>query len=196
MVSERADNLVDEADSVLGPLTRLDVGAIYEQHHVAMHKVALRLFGAARQKDAEDAVMGVATRLLVMKGEGTLRDQGAYWEAYLVKAVRNACVDITRKARSQGYNDETWYESTRASADLDPVGDDVVNADERAWRRTRIHRALANLPARHRTIVERKLWNGWTNEQIGRQLSITGQAVSQQYKTALKRLLKEVEEDE
>jgi RNA polymerase sigma factor (sigma-70 family) len=195
MVSGSADDVLDEGDSVSGPLTRLDVGSIYEHHHLAMHKMALRFFGEERRKDAEDAVMAVVLRLVVMKDKGTLRDQGAYWEAYLVKAVRNACLDITRKARSQMSTDETWYGSTRRGADLDPVGDDVVDAAELAWRVVWMQQALTTMPDRHRKILQRKFWNGWTNEQIGRQLGITGQAVSQQYKTALNRLQKEVEHD-
>jgi len=80
--------------------------------------------------------------------------------------------------------------------DWDPVGDEFVDQVQHQKLLTKLQQALSTLTDKQRSIIRHKIWDNWTNERVGRTLGVSGQAISQQYNTALRHLRKEVERDE
>lgn len=176
--------------------TQSDVAAQYAQHHASLRRVAGGVITGRRPETADDAIMFVLTHLLHLVEEGRLTDKGDMWGPYLRQAVRNRCIDILREeVRERRQFPEGDPDKPRV-ADLDPLGDAVADSDETRRRLARLPRAVALLSDRHAAIIKHKFWDLWSDKKIGETLGITGQAVGQQLRTALKRLHEEVTKDD
>lgn len=176
--------------------TQSDVAAQYAQHHARLRQVAGDVFGGRRPETADDAIMLVFTRLLDLVEEGRLTDKGEMWGPYLRQAVRNRCIDILRGEVRERHRFPAADTDKPQVVDLDPLGDAVADSDETRRRLARLPRAVASLSDRHAAIVKHKFWDLWSDRKIGETLGITGQAVGQQLRTALKRLHEEVTKDD
>ena len=197
-VRVEADDNVDTFDEERvfdGIPTQRDVAALYDEHHGAMRRVASRFFDGKRPQDADDAVMAVVVRLMEMKADGRLIEQGEHWRPYLLRAAHNACVSITRRD-SPLVPPEPDGTPREPITDWDPLGNGFVDQAQHQELLAKLQRALSTLTDKQRSIIRHKIWDNWTNERIGRTLGVSGQAVSQQYKTALGHLRKEVERNE
>lgn len=172
--------------------TKSDLAAQYARHHERLHQFAGSFFRGRRPEAAEDAVMLVFTHLMDLAEKGELTDKGATWEPYLRRAIRNRCIDIIREEKRTREHFPPGDESKQRVVTLDPLGDAVSERDEAACRLNRLRVALAGLSDRHAVIIKLKFWDLLTDKQIGETLGISGQAVGQQLRTALKRLNEEV----
>lgn len=176
--------------------TKSDVAAQYARHHEMLRRVAGSVFGRPRPEVAEDAVMLVFAHLLDLVERGRLIDKGDTWEPYLRRAVRNRCLDILRGEKRHRERFPEGDPNRQRLVDSDPLGDEVAQSDETRRRVAQLPQALASLSNRHATIIKRKFWDQWSDKKIGDTLGITGQAVGQQLRTALKRLHEEVTKSE
>jgi len=166
-----------------------DVAALYNRYHAVLHRQAKSTLPEYLQDQVDDALMTVFTRLRRHEQAGTLAEQ-ANWEAYLVKAVKNACLDIIKNFPANAgvdADDARIYQPVAA----DPTGDAVTERldDNATLRRARA--ALDTLDPRLHDIVIAKL-QGRTNRDIGTQHDITGQRVGQLYVQAMRIVVEEV----
>ena len=137
--------------------------------------------------------MTVLTRLLSLATQNRL-PQPANWEAYLVHAVKNACLDNRRARRDKQHAqldtehvDAQSYARQRRDGDLDPTAQHAVDNVDSQRQLVRARSALSRLDERTRTIVD-GVHLGRSNAELGRQLGITGQRVGQLYRQALEQL--------
>lgn len=176
--------------------TQSDVAAQYAQHHARLRQVAGGVFGGQHPETADEAIMFVFTRLLDLVEEGRLTDKGDMWGPYLRQAVRNRCIDLLREEIRERRRFPKGDPDRPQVVDPDPLGDAVADSDETRRRLARLPRGVASLSDRHAAIIKHKFWDLWSDKKIGETLGITGQAVGQQLRTALKRLHEEVTKDE
>ncbi len=64
----------------------------------------------------------------------------------------------------------------------------TLQQEEREWQHAFVRWAVSQLGARERWVIERLFWDGWTEAEIARALSISQQMVSKIRKRALQRL--------
>jgi RNA polymerase sigma factor (sigma-70 family) len=173
------------------PATRVDVAALYQQHHRRLRKHARQRLPNHLDHEADTALMTVFTKLLDMTIDGRLTEPDN-WEAYLVRAVTNACHDIVK---STSKNDEEIDEDDpriHRDTPTDPTGDTAADRADRAGRTRLAKAALDTLEPRLRTIAFGILGHERSNRDLGIELGLTGQRVGQLCKTALQQLRDEV----
>ncbi|GGL76657.1 hypothetical protein GCM10011589_35910 [Modestobacter marinus] len=173
------------------PPAHTDVAALYARHHPRLLRQAQRVLPGDQQHAAGDALMTVFGRLLQQQQDGSLTEQ-PNWEAYLLRAVTNACLDILKSsARTQPVEDPVDV-AGQERAPADPTGDTAAQRLDDATRRRRLDAALRTLPDRQREIVLQKAALERTNRDIGRELGLSGQRVGQLYDQAMRQLREEV----
>lgn len=157
-----------------------DVAALYDAHKDVMFRVARRILNG-NDDDALDAVGAVILKL-VNAADDDRMPHPRNWRSYLCTAARNAAADIIRKraSRDEAEEQEVW---------VWPTVEDAADQDDLEKRATA---ALERLPEQQQRIVRLKVFDCETNRSIGARLGISGQAVGQQYRNALKTLHKEV----
>jgi RNA polymerase sigma factor (sigma-70 family) len=126
--------------------------ALYRTHTPRLYALLLRLLGG-RTADAEDAVQ--ETWIRVVAGVGRFR-----WEAALSTWILRIGVNVAHEVlRKTGPIVAT---APDPPASNDPDGALALD----------LERALTRLPPRERTVVVLHDVEGWTHEEIGRELGI------------------------
>ncbi|GAA3432256.1 hypothetical protein GCM10018954_018590 [Kutzneria kofuensis] len=173
-----------------GPVA--DPGALYARYHGTLKTYAEGKLPFRLRSEAGTALSIVFERLVNYRKEGRM-PRPSNWEAYLHVAVGNACKTLALARQHEEVDDG----DPRIHRDVphDPTGDSVLQQDEyleQAERADRAKTALDALDERSRAIVIAKHAHHRTNKEIGEELNLTGQRVSQLHKEALKRLKEEV----
>ena len=169
-----------------------DPGALYERYHGTLRRYAEAKLPARLRSEAGTALSMVFERLLNYRKENQM-PRPSNWEAYLRGAVYNACKDLTKARQAEEVDDGD--PRMHRDALRDPTGDSAVEHFEHFEHAERTDRAKAALDAldeRSRAIVIGKHAHRRTNKELGDELNLTGQRVSQLHKEALKRLKEEV----
>jgi RNA polymerase sigma factor (sigma-70 family) len=182
----------DDADPELlsPPVTRFDVAALYRLHHGRLRRHAERALPDDLCHEADVVLMTVFTRLVNKQSLGQLTEQ-PNWEAYLVRAVTNACIDILKAAKNDTEIDDNDPRVHR-DARTDPTGDTAAAALDRSVDAHRARDALDTLEPRLRAVVIGKVFHERTNRDLGTELDLSGQRVGQLYRQALQQLREEV----
>jgi RNA polymerase sigma factor (sigma-70 family) len=172
---------------------RPDVAALYVRHHARLRRHALSRLPEHLRDDADVALMNVFTNLIAKAEAGTLR-QPDNWEAYLIKAVSNACISLVRAQRPEIALDQETPEIAELDRRVggDPTAEDAVEHVDDTATIARARVALDNLEPRSRSIVIGKIWHEQSDRALGLELGITGQRVGQLYREALQQLREEV----
>jgi RNA polymerase sigma factor (sigma-70 family) len=178
-------------DTLGAPPAHTDVAALYARYHPRLLRHAHSVL-TDHPDLAQDALMTVFSRLLRRQHEGKLTEQ-PNWEAYLLRAVRNACLDLLDASEKAHPVEEPAPDAaTQLRAPADPTGDAVAQRLDDAAKRRRVSAALTALPPRLRQIVIQKTAHGRTNADIGRELGLTGQRIGQLHDQAIRQLREEV----
>ena len=161
-----------------GPAPHL--AALYACHHGRLRRHAETRLPSHLRHEADVALMAVFAKLVRASADGSLTQPGS-WEAYLVAAVSNACVDLVRAERHDVSLDKDSPDLAELDRDAprDPTADHAVARDEETRAIVRVTAALDNLEPRLRTIVIGKIWDTRSDRDLGRELEITGQRVGQ-----------------
>jgi RNA polymerase sigma-70 factor (ECF subfamily) len=148
----------------------------YTAHADAVFAFALNLTRDAA--DAQDVLQEVFRRLAA-------RDQ---WpddvrseRAFLLTMTHRAVLDEVRSRKRREQRHETLAGST---VDLFASTPDP---DEAAFRNA-LSTAMMELPEPQRVVAHLKLWEGWTFEEIGELLGITGNTAASRHRCALEKL--------
>lgn len=174
-----------------------DLAALYQRHHARLRRVAFAALPLYLHSEVDVALMTVFCRLLQLESRDEL-PQPSSWEAYLVRAVKNVCVDMCRVRRDDRHAefdasalDHDSFAGRRRDGLLDPTADMAVEGMDAEGRRERVRLAVGSLDERARVIVIGSL-DGLSNAELGRQLGISGQRVGQLYRQALEQLREEL----
>lgn len=161
------------------------VRELYEAHGPQLLRVASdKLRNADTRLDtAEDAVATVFTTLVRSRNARTSAAKADNPEAYVTRAVTNACVDQIRKNKQPTVPfDEDHDELPGSSAD------GVADAVELSEMATTLDEAMASLTPKQRYAVSQVHLHNRSRAAVGRDLGVSGEAVRKLEQKALAKL--------
>lgn len=155
---------------------RIKLGAIYDKYADRLYRHALMiLFDPSA---AEDAVQQVFVKLLNRKEKAGAIES---YETYLRRAVRNECFRIIKKQQVD-----------RAMA-LSHVGDIIESVDKcftGEQEKKAVTQALLEIPSEQREVIQMKVYEKMTFQQIAEILDISANTVASRYRYAMDKLRK------
>jgi RNA polymerase sigma-70 factor, ECF subfamily len=154
---------------------------LYQRYSRPIFALALRRLSDRGR--AEDAVQEAFTS--VWRSAATYRRErgaGAHW---LYAVARNAIVDRGRSQREPAAEPPD-------EPSPDPGPAETTESDWTAWR---LHRAVAALPERERTVIELAYWGGLSQSEIAERIGAPLGTVKTRTRSALSRLADLVEEE-
>jgi RNA polymerase sigma-70 factor (ECF subfamily) len=149
---------------------------LYNEHAAALWRYAVRLTGD--QARAEDVVQ--ETLLRAWQHPEVTEDHGRSARAWLFTVARNLIIDERRSARFR--NESATPDPERS---YDRAGQDEVDG---ALDRLLLSDALAQLSPKHRAVIRRSYYHGWTTAQIAADLDIAEGTVKSRLHYALRAL--------
>lgn len=152
------------------------VRALYDEHAAALWRYALRLTGD--QARAEDVVQ--ETLLRAWQHPEVTDDRERSTRAWLFTVARNMIIDERRSSRFR--NEVRSLDDAAAPVHAGP---DEMNS---ALDRMLIGDAMAQLSAKHRAVIRRSYYLGWTTAQIAEDLQIAEGTVKSRLHYALRAL--------
>jgi len=155
--------------------------ALYRRYARSVFGLALRRLGDRGR--AEDAVQ--ETFASVWRGARSYRPERGPGGPWIYAVARNAIVD-----RSRARN-EPAVEAPEQEAH-EPGPPDLAEASWTSWR---IHRALEELSANERTVIELAYWSGLSQSEVSEYLGIPLGTVKTRTRAALARLADLLEEE-
>ena len=147
---------------------------LYQRYARPVFGLALRRLGDRGR--AEDAVQ--ETFASIWRAARTYKPERGPGGPWLYAVARNAIVDRSR-ARS-----ETPVETPEEES-LTPGPPERAEASWVAWR---VHRALEELPAPERTVLELAYWGGLSQSEVSEYLNVPLGTVKTRTRTGLRRL--------
>lgn len=155
--------------------------AIFDAHNVAIRAFCARRLPVEDANEAASDVFLTAWRRIEQVPEG---HETLLW---LYGVARNVVRNHDRRARR-------WTRLSARTGSVAAVPDDgpevhVVRTDEHA----QVVAVMATLHERDREILELKLWEGLSNDEVADVLGITKRAVEGRYTRALKQVSKRLE---
>lgn len=153
---------------------------LYRRYVRAVLGLALRRLGdRTRAEDATQEAFAAIWRSA--RTYDPARGSGAPW---LYAVARNAITDGLRRAP----------EPVAEPPDRPGREPDPAEHAESEWAAWRVHRALAELPARERPVIELAYWGGLSQSEIAERLSLPLGTVKTRTRSALARLADALEE--
>ena len=154
----------------------LELERLYDAHAQALFAFLLNFTRV--EADTRDLLQEIFVRLArrpeLLDG---VRDE----RAFLIGLAHHAAIDlIRRRGTRQKYHEQFAGESVTLFA---PGGD----PDAAAFRRA-LEEALGALPDEQRTVVQLKLWEGWTFERIAAALDIPPNTAASRYRYGIDKL--------
>jgi RNA polymerase sigma-70 factor, ECF subfamily len=101
--------------------------------------------------------------------------------AFLLHLAHNLAIDLTRRRGTRQKN----YD--QLATELNSIFAPAADRDESAFR-SALTRAMGELPAEQRAVVQLKLWEGLTFEEIARALDISPNTAASRYRYGLDKL--------
>jgi RNA polymerase sigma-70 factor (ECF subfamily) len=147
---------------------------LYERYARSVFGLALRRLGD--REHAEDAVQDTFTS--VWRSARSYRPERGPGAPWLYTVARNAIVDRARARRDVG-------------GEVPDVASLETGPEERAeagWERFVVHRAIAELPASERAVLELAYWSGLSQSEISDFLNIPLGTVKTRTRNGLSRL--------
>lgn len=156
---------------------------LYRRYARPMLGLALRML--RDRSRAEDAVQ--ETFAAIWRSARSYRPERGPAAPWLYAVARNAIVDRARARR-----DSTFADPPDA-ADSGPGPGDRA---ESAWVSWRVHRAVEDLPANEREVLELAYWSGLSQSEVAQFLGLPLGTVKTRTRTALARLADLLESEE
>ena len=153
-----------------------EIERLYDEHAQPLYAFLLNL--TRDEADTRDLLQDIFVKLA--RGPELLagvRDK----RAFLIRLAHNAAIDLIRR---RGTRDKTREQF--AAENISPFAP-TGNPDEQAFR-TALAEALAGLPEDQRAVVQLKLWDGRTFEQIAGALEIPLNTAASRYRYGLDKL--------
>lgn len=146
---------------------RAALAALYDLHGAMCYRAALVTAGSSSL--AEDAVQEVFMRIA---RDPARPAAAANLAGYLLRMAQNAAIDLLRIRRHRPL-----------------VGDCAAPADAADHDRdARIAAALASLPEEQRSVVQLRVWEGRSLEEVGGILGVSPNTVSSRWRYAVEKL--------
>ncbi len=146
-MTRASPQLIEPIDTMSTPVLG-DLAGLYEQHHEAVFRAALRVTGSPA--DAEDVLQTVFLRLLSRSDEAQATGRPV---AYFRRAAVNAAVDLLRR---RAVHAETGYDDGATHAAVAPV----------PLLKEQLRRAIATLDGEDASLFVLRHVEGLSNQEL------------------------------
>jgi RNA polymerase sigma-70 factor (ECF subfamily) len=154
-------------------ITREWAENLYDRYGERLYRQALMILWDCGL--AEDAMHQVFVKLLNQRGGA---DEVASWEEYLTRAVRNECYRVLRRRKRLPAQPSSEGQILEAA--------DAMGGDEQ--ERQKLERALGQLGAEQREVIQLKVYEGMTFRQVAEAIGISVNTAASRYRYAIDRL--------
>jgi RNA polymerase sigma-70 factor, ECF subfamily len=149
---------------------------LYDEHAQALFAFLLNL--TRNEDDTRDLLQDIFVKLArqpeLLAGARDVR-------AFLIRLAHNAAIDLMRRRGArQKYHEHFGGERLQQFAP-------AVDPDENVFR-ARVSAALGQLPPEQRAVIQLKLWEGFTFDQIAEALEIPLNTAASRYRYGLDKL--------
>jgi RNA polymerase sigma-70 factor (ECF subfamily) len=138
-------------------------GIFYDRYGELIYRLALRILG--NSQEAEDLTQEIF--ILLSRNTNYDSKRGSI-ATYLTVLTRSRAIDRIRKTRSQQQHLERWEQNL--AIDYDPRNSSLMETMSLAERSEKVKAALANLPDKHRQVLEMAYFDGLSQTEIAKAL--------------------------
>jgi RNA polymerase sigma factor (sigma-70 family) len=181
------DELSDERlmDRLASSEVEAAISALYDRYNRTVFGVGLKLLGD--RSKAEELVQEVF--LKVWRSSHTFDPSRGNFSTWLYRVTRNVAFDLHRKRTRRINPVPDGDMHIAASRDLSPGPQEIMDDSWLSWR---MSRALEELSAAHREVIELAYFRGLTQTEISGRTGVPLGTVKTRTSSALRRLRKEL----
>ena len=185
VMPQRAGQLSDEQlmARLDGPEVEAALSTLYDRYSRTVFGVGLKLLGSDRSL-AEELVQEVF--LKVWRSSHTFDFSRGSFSTWLYRVTRNVALDLYRK-RARRINPVPDGDSHIAATSRDTSSSPEEIVDD-SWLSWRVSRAIGELSAAHREVIELAYFQGLSQREISEQTGVPLGTVKTRTTSALKRL--------
>ena len=143
--------------------SRQAFGIFYDRYGELVYRLALRVLGSLQE--AEDLTQEI---FILLSRNSTYDSKRGSISAFLTVLTRSRAIDRIRKTRSQQQHLQKWEQNI--SLDYDTRNSSLIETMSLAERSEKVKAALANLPDKHRRVLEMAYFDGLSQTEIAKEL--------------------------
>lgn len=138
-------------------------GIFYDRYGELVYRLSLRILG--NPQEAEDLTQEI---FILLSRNTTYDSKRGSIAAFLSVLTRSRAIDRIRKTRSQQQHLQKWEQSI--SSDHDPSNSSLMENASLSERSEKVKAALADLPDKHRQVLEMAYFDGLSQTEIAKAL--------------------------
>lgn len=138
-------------------------GIFYDRYGELVYRLSLRILGISQE--AEDLTQEI---FISLSRNNTYESKRGSIAAFLSVLTRSRAIDRLRKTRSQQQYLQRWEQSL--SSELIPRNSSLMENVSLAERSEKVKAALADLPDKHRQVLEMAYFDGLSQTEIAKAL--------------------------
>ncbi len=138
-------------------------GVFYDRYGELVYRVSLRILGSSQE--AEDLTQEI---FILLSRTTTYDSKRGSIATFLSVLTRSRAIDRLRKMRSQQQHLQKWEQSISSEPDL--KNSSLMENASLAERSEKVKAALANLPDKHRQVLEMAYFDGLSQSEIAKAL--------------------------
>lgn len=183
VMPQGTDKLSDEQlmDRLDGPKVEAALSTLYDRYSRTVFGVGLKLLGD--RSLAEELVQEVF--LKVWRSSPTFDSSRASFSTWLYRVTRSAALDLHRKRARRIHPVSDGDSQIAATRDSSPSPQEIVDDSWLSWK---VSRALENLDATHREIIELAYFQGLSQREISLRTGVPIGTIKTRTRRALKGL--------
>jgi RNA polymerase sigma-70 factor (ECF subfamily) len=138
-------------------------GVFYDRYGELVYRVSLRILG--NSQEAEDLTQEI---FILLSRTTTYDSKRGSIATFLSVLTRSRAIDRLRKMRSQQQHLQKWEQSISSEHDI--KNSSLMENASLAERSEKVKAALANLPDKHRQVLEMAYFDGLSQSEIAKAL--------------------------
>lgn len=138
-------------------------GIFYDRYGELVYRLSLRILGSPQE--AEDLTQEI---FILLSRNSTYDSKRGSVATFLSVLTRSRAIDRIRKTRSQEQHLQKWEQSISSAPDIS--NSSLMENASLAERSEKVKLALANLPEKHRQVLEMAYFDGLSQTEIAKAL--------------------------
>jgi RNA polymerase sigma-70 factor (ECF subfamily) len=187
VMSQRADEISDEQlmSRLGGPGVETAISTLYDRYSRTVFGVGLKILGD--RSSAEELVQDVF--LKVWRSASTFDPSRGSFSTWLYRVTRSCALDLYRKRAHKAHPVPEGESHIAAVPDSSPGPQEIVDDSWLSWR---VSRALEELDAAHREVIELAYFESLSQREISERTGVPIGTVKTRTARAFKRLRQEL----